>query len=97
MNTVRPLHSDVSDEEIPLHLSLVLLRGTFELAHPSMNGATCVDFGVVTPVQECEGPAHKVGDSITDIIMIRRDKATLLAVEGVSDATLRATSIAMVQ
>ena len=50
MNTFLPLIPKVSDEEIPLQISLVLRRVPFDLVLISMRSATCVDFGVVTHV-----------------------------------------------
>ena len=60
VNSVRPLHPEVFDEEIPLQLSLVLRRGPFELVLPYMNSATYVDFGVVT---------HVCGDQVIYIFL----------------------------
>ena len=55
VNTVRPLHSEVSNEEIPDQISLVLQRGPFEIVLPFMYGASCVYFGVVTHMCGGEG------------------------------------------
>ena len=84
VNTVRPLHPEVSDEDNPLQLYLVLRMEPFEFLLTSMHGATCVYFGVVTHVRWGEGLARKVGDPITEIVVTRRDEASLLAVKGVA-------------
>ena len=86
VNTVRPLHPEVYDEEIPLQLFFVLLRVTFEIVLPSTYGATCVDFGVVT---------HMHGGEGLEIVVTHCGEASLLAVEGVADVKCYTTSIAM--
>ena len=40
-----------------------------------------------------EGLACKVGESITELVVTRRDEASLIEVEGVADVKCRATSI----
>ena len=50
-----------------------------------MQSETCVYFGDVMHVRGGEGLARKVGNPITEIVVTRRDKASLLAVNGVSD------------
>ena len=44
-----------------------------------------------------EGLARKVGNPITELVVTRRDKASLLAVNGVSDGKCRPTYIEMVR
>ena len=95
MNTVYPLRSEISDEEIPLQLSYVLLRGLFEIFLPSVHGATCVYFGVVTHVRGGEGLYRMVEDPIMDLVVTCRDEASILAVKGVADVKFCATSITM--
>ena len=56
---------------------------------------TCVYFGVVTHVCWGEGLARKVGDLITELLVTRRDEASLLVVKGVADVKRRLTSISM--
>ena len=97
VNTFHLLFPEVSDEEIPVQLPLFLRRGTFDFVLPSTHSATCVDFGVVTHVRGGEGLACKVGDTITELVVTRHDKASLLAVKDVSDIKCCVTSIAMVQ
>ena len=48
LNTVDPLQPEVSDDEIPLQFSLLLLRVPFEFVFPSTHGANYVDFGGFT-------------------------------------------------
>ena len=43
-----------------------------------------------------EGLAIKVGDTITEIVVMRCDEASLIAVKGVADLECRAISITMV-
>ena len=93
VNTLPPLSPGVYDEEIPLQILLVLLRGPFEFSLPSTHGATCVYVGVITHMHEGEGLACNVGDPITDIVVTRRDEASLLAVEGMVDGKCRTVSI----
>ena len=97
VNTVRPLCTEVSYEEIPLQISFVLLRGPFQLVLPSTHGATCVDFGVFTNLRGGEGLARKVGDPITELVVAFHDEAFLLAVKGLIDVKRCATSITMVR
>ena len=73
VNTVCPLRLNVFDEEIPLQLLLFLRRGPFEFALTSTHVVTCVFFEVVTHVSGVEGLAHKIDNSITDIVVTRRD------------------------
>ena len=80
VNTVCPLHPEVSEDYISLHPLLVLQRGPFEFFFPSTHGATCVDVGIVTYVSGGEGLARKVGNSIMQLIMTRCDEAPLLSV-----------------
>ena len=61
-----------------------------------MHGATCVYFGVIPHVYGGEGLAIKVGDTITEIVVMRCDEASLIAVKGVADLECRAISITMV-
>ena len=89
------MHPEVSYEEIPLQLSYVLWRGPFQIFLTSTHGATCVDFGVIMQVCGGEGLDIKVGDPITELVVTRRDEASLLAFKGVEDVKFRATSIAM--
>ena len=60
-----------------------------------MHGKTCVYFGVLTHVCGGEGLDRKVGDLITEIVVMCHDEALLLAVKGVSDIKYHATSIKM--
>ena len=62
-----------------------------------MHGANCLDFGVVIQVRGGEGLTRKVGYPITEIVVTRRDEASLLAVKGVAYVKRRATSVAMVR
>ena len=96
VNTVCTLYPEVSDEEIPLWISLVLQMIPFELVLPLMHSATCVDFGVVTHVRGSEVLACKVGDPITEIFVTRRGEASLLVFKGASDVKCYTTFIAMV-
>ena len=96
MNTLCPLSSEVSDEEIPLQLSVILQRRSFELVLTSTYGTTCVYFGVVTYVCGVEGLAQKVAKPITKLVVTRRDEPPLLAVKGVVDVKCCDTFIAMV-
>ena len=96
MNTVRSLRLEFYNEEIPPSPSLFLQRGSFEFVLPSMHGVTCVDFGIITLVRGGEGLYHKVRNPLTELIVMRRDEASLLAVKGVSDVKCCATYIEMV-
>ena len=91
----RPLRPEVSYEEIPLRLSLVLQRGPFEIFLTSTHGGNYVDFGVVTHVRGGEGLACKVGNPITYLVVMLYDEASLLAVKVVVNFKCRTTSIAM--
>ena len=95
VNTFRPLRPEVSDEEISLRLSYILQRGPFEIVLPSVHGANCVYFVVVTHVHGGEGLDRKVDDPIIQLDMPRRDEAFLLAIEGVEDVKCHNTSISM--
>ena len=44
-----------------------------------------------------EGPDRKVSNPIIELIVTRRDEASLLAVEGMSDGKCHTASITMVQ
>ena len=96
MNTFLPLIPKVYDEEIPLHISLVLRRVPFELFLVSMCSATCVDFGVVMHVHGVEVLTCKFRDPITELVEAHRDETSLLSVKGVADVKFHATYIAMV-
>ena len=97
VNTVLPLHPLISYEDTPLHIYYVLLRWPFETVLPSTHVANCVDFGVLVHVRWGEGLARKVGNTITELVMTRRDKASILAVKGVVDVKWRATSITVIR
>ena len=84
VNNVCSLRPEVSEEETPHHLLLVLQRGTFEFVLPSMHGATSVYFGVVMHVNWGEFLARKVRDLITKLVVTLFDEAPLLVVEGVA-------------
>ena len=88
VNTVRTMRTKVPDQEIPLQLLLVFRRGPFEFAPP----ATCVDFGIVG-----EGLALKVSNPITELAVTRRDEASLLVANGVTDGKCRPTPVSMVR
>ena len=93
VNTVCPLHPEVSDEYIPLQLSYILLRGPFEIFLTYIHGETCVDFGVVARLRGVEGLARKVSNPITELVVTLRDEASLLAVKGVTYFKFRASYI----
>ena len=97
MNIAHPLCPEVSDEYTPLQLPLVLRMGTFEFVLLSTHGATCVDFDLTMHMRGYESPACKVGNPITEIIVMRCDEASLHAVEGVVDGKCRSTSITIVR
>ena len=82
LNTVRPLHPEVNNEDIPLQLSYFLRKGPFEIVLPSKHGKTCIYFGIVMHVRGGEGLARKVSVPITEIFVKHRNEAPLLAVEG---------------
>ena len=88
VNNVCTLRPEFFDEEIPLWLSLVL---------PFVHGATCEYFGVLTNVRGGGFLARKVGDPITELVVIRCDESYLLAVKGAEDIKCRATSILMIR
>ena len=44
-----------------------------------------------------EGLDHKVSKPTTELVVMRRDEASLLAVKGVADEKLRPTPVAMVR
>ena len=62
-----------------------------------MHGAACVDFGVVTHVCGDECLDFKVGDPITDLVLMRRDKAPLIEGKGMEHVKCRAKSIETVR
>ena len=95
MNTIHHLRPEVSDEEIPLKLSLILQRGNFDIVLPSMRGTACVGFLFVMHVREGDDLASKIGDPITELVVMRRDEASLLAVKGIIEVECHATSIVM--
>ena len=59
--------------------------GPFDIVLPSTYSTTCVDFWVVPHVRGNEGLACKVGKPITELVLMRRNDASLLAVKGVAD------------
>ena len=87
LNTVCPLHPEVSDWDIPLLLPLFLrqfhLAFAFGFGLPSMYGATCENFGVITHVRGGECLTCKVGNPIMELVVTCRDEAALLVVKGV--------------
>ena len=97
MNNVRLLCLEVSDEESPLQPPLVLCRGPFDFVLPSTHSATCVYFVVITNVSGGEGLVCKVKNPITELVVMRRDDASLLSIKGVADVRCCATSITMVR
>ena len=52
---------------------------------PLLYGATCEDFGVVTHMRGGGGLYCNVGDPITELVVTRRDEASLFVVQGVTD------------
>ena len=96
MNAVCPMRLDVSDEETPVHIFLVLQRGPFEFLPPSTHGATCLYFGVIMHMCGGECLACKVSDSIKDLVVTRRDEVHLFVFKGVADVKCCATSIATI-
>ena len=83
VNTVCPLNPEVSDEEITLQLLLVLLREPFEFFLPSTHGTTCLYFGFITNMRGGEVLYCKVGDPITEIVIISHDESALLEISSV--------------
>ena len=63
------------------------------LPPPPLYSATCKDFGVVVHVRWGEGLGRNVGEPTTELVVTRRDEATLLAVQGVADCEGRPTDI----
>ena len=86
MNNDRPLSPKVSDQKVPLLLTLLrrqcLRSFTFLFAFglPPQHSATCEYFGVVAHVRGGEGFSCNAGDPITELILKRRDEAALFAV-----------------
>ena len=64
---------------------------------PSIHGATCDKFRVVTHVSGGEGLACKVGDTSTDLVVTHCDEETLFKVEGVTYGECCSTSFEMVR
>ena len=58
----------------------------------STQGATCVDFEVVTYVHRGECLACKVDNNITELVVMRHDEGYLLAVKDVLDEKFHSTS-----
>ena len=96
MNNVRLLRPEGSDEEIPLQLYLFIKRRPFEFVLPSKHCATCENIWVVAHVHGGEELAHKVKYTITELVVTRRDEASLISVKGVAYVKCCATSIAIV-
>ena len=103
MNAVRPLIPKIPDQQFPLLLPLLRRRCLLalcllfdlDLGLPPPYSATCTYFGVAAHVRWVEGLACKVGDPITELVVIRRNEAILLAVQVVADCEFRPTSITM--
>ena len=73
VNAVHYLRPEVYNEEIHLHIYLVLQKGPFELVLPSMHVVTCLYFGVIMHVRGGEGISCKVGNPIMELVVVRCD------------------------
>ena len=62
-----------------------------------MHGAIYVYFGVITYMCGGEGLYYKIREPITELVVKRRDKDSLLSFKGVADVKYRAAYISMVR
>ena len=96
MNTVCPVGPEVPDQKVSLLFRGLWWRdprcgsvtGSGGLGFRPRHGATLVNEGVIAYVRGGESPARQIRDPVTELIVTRRDEATPLAVEGVTDGEL---------
>ena len=93
VNTVCPVGPEVPDQKVSLLFRGLWWRdprcgaitGSGGLGFLPRHGETLVNEGVVVYVRGVESPARQIHDPITELIVMRCDEATLLAVEGVEN------------
>ena len=92
VNTVSPVGPEVLDQKVSLLFRGLLWRvplfgvvtGSGGLGFRPRHGATLVYEGVVAYVRRGECPARQIHDPVTELIVMRRDEAVTLEVEGLA-------------
>ena len=103
VNTVGSVGLEVPDQKVSLIFRVLwwgvprcgAVTGSGGLSFCPRHSATLVNEGVVEYVRGGEGPARQIRDPVTELIMMRRDEATPLSVEGKTNGKFGVAAVAV--